>query len=240
MDKRKNYYITIDTETCGDFGCPLTYDIGFTIHDKKGNIYEKRSYVVPEIFYGQWKKMRTAYYANKIPMYREGIKSGKWIVKSFWDIRKEIFHLIKKYNVKAVIAYNAGFDVRALNSTLEFLTKFEAKPFFNEKTKIYCSWGMACETILRQKTFFKIANAEKWVSECGNVKTSAEVAYRYINHLHDFEEAHTALNDAIIETAIFAKCVGSHKKMTKNIMVMPWKIPQPDFKAYLEKIAVGA
>ena len=63
MDRRKNYYITIDTETCGSLGEPLVYDIGFTIHDKKGNIYESRSYVVSEIFYKEYKKMKTAYYA---------------------------------------------------------------------------------------------------------------------------------------------------------------------------------
>ena len=44
--------------------------------------------------------MKTAYYANKIPCYRTGIKEGKWEVKSFWEIRKEIFSLMKKYNVK--------------------------------------------------------------------------------------------------------------------------------------------
>ena len=41
MDRRKNYYLTLDTETCGNFGEPLVYDIGYTIHDKKGVIYEK-------------------------------------------------------------------------------------------------------------------------------------------------------------------------------------------------------
>ncbi len=231
MDRRKNYYLTLDTETCGNLGNPLVYDIGFTIHDKKGNIYESRSYVVREIFYGEWKKMRTAYYAEKIPAYKEGIKTGKWIVKSFWEIRKEIFSLMREYNVKAVVAYNAGFDTRALNSTLNYLSKFDEKQtFFNEKTVIWCSWGMSCQTILKQKTFFKLAIRESWVSDAGNVKTSAEIAHRYINRDFSFEEAHTALEDALIETKIFAKCFACHKHMDKIILAMPWRIPQTDFK----------
>lgn len=231
MDRRKNYYLTLDTETCGSLGSPLVYDIGFTIHDKKGNIYESRSYVIREIFYGEWKKMRTAYYAEKIPAYKEGIKTGKWIVKSFWEIRKEIFSLMKEYNVKAVVAYNAGFDTRALNSTLNYLSKFDEKQtFFNEKTVIWCSWGMSCQTIFKQKTFFKLANRESWVSDAGNVKTSAEIAHRYINRDFSFEEAHTALEDALIETKIFAKCFACHKHMDKIILAMPWRIPQTDFK----------
>lgn len=238
MDRRKNYYVTLDTETCGSLGEPLVYDIGYTIHDKKGVIYEKRSYVIREIFFGEWRKMKTAYYANKIPCYRTGIKEGKWEVKSFWEIRKEIFSLMKKYNVKAVIAYNAGFDIRALNTTINFLSKFEEKQtFFNEKVDIWCSWGMACETIFKQKTFFKIANNHSWVSEAGNVRTSAEIAHRYINREFDFEEAHTALEDALIETSIFAKCMAQHKKMNKNIIIMPWRIPQPDFKMFLAECA---
>lgn len=235
MDRRKNYYITIDTETCGSLGEPLVYDIGFTIHDKKGNIYESRSYVVSEIFYKEYKKMKTAYYADKIPGYRQGIKEGKWIVKSFWYIRKEIYSLMKAYNIKAVVAYNAGFDTRALNCTLNYLSKFDDKQtFFNEKTAIWCSWGMSCETIFKQKTFLRLAKQENWVSDAGNVKTSAEIAYRYINRKFEFEEAHTALEDAIIETAIFSKCVSTHKKMTKTIINMPWRIPQDDFKNLFE------
>ena len=230
---KKHFYLTLDTETCGSLGSPLVYDIGFTIHDRIGNIYEKRSYVVREIFYGQWKKMKTAFYANKLPAYRDGIKKGLWNVASFWAIRKEIFSLMKDYNVKAVIAYNAGFDVRALNSTLNFLSKFdEEQTFFSKKVVIWDTWHMSCQTVLLQKKFFKTASENEWVSDCGNVKTSAEVAYRQLADEPNFEEAHTALEDALIETFIFAKCIATHKKMNREIIATPWRIPQPPFKAY--------
>lgn len=234
----KHLYMTLDTETCGGFACPLVYDIGYTIHDRFGHIYEQGSYVIREIFYGEWKKMRTAYYADKIPSYKEGIRNGDFTVISFWAIRKQMLEAIAKYHIKAVIAYNAGFDVNALNCTMNHLSKFDREQtFFNEKTVIWDSWHMSCQTILRQKTFFKKAIKNEWTSECGNVKTSAEVAYRYLTDEIDFIESHTALQDALIETEIFAKCISTHKKMDRTIVHMPWKIPQPDFKAYCIKYA---
>lgn len=233
---KKHYYLTLDTETCNGFANPLAYDIGFTIHDRKGNIYEKFSFVVREIFFGEWKKMRTAYYADKIPSYYKGLSEGKFVAKSFWEIRRLIFSLMKKYKVKAVIAYNAGFDMNALNSTARYLTKFdkENQTFFKDNTVVWDSWHMACQTILLNKPFFKDAVEHLWISESGNVQTSAEIAFRHIMKDTDFIESHTALEDAIIETAIFAKCVATHKKMNRGIIASPWRIPQPDFKEYYE------
>lgn len=234
---KKQYFITIDTETCNGFAKPLVYDIGFTVHDLKGKIYEKFSYVVREIFFGEWKKMKTAYYADKIPFYYKGLASGEFVSRSFWEIRRHIMSLIKKYKVKAVIAYNAGFDINALNSTCRYLTKFdkEKSTFFAENQKIWCSWHMACQTIFQQKSFFKAATENKWVSDAGNVMTSAEIAFRFIKKDFDFIESHTALSDAMIETAIFAKCVAAHKKIDREIAVSPWMIPQSSFKEYFEK-----
>ncbi len=218
----KHFYVTLDTETCGSLGSPLVYDLGYTIHDRQGNIYEKRSYVVREIFYGEKEKMRTAYYADKLPQYRKGIRSGKWNIASFWAIRRELLDLMEDYKVKAIIAYNAAFDVKALNSTLNYLTKFDKEQtFFNKEVTIWDSWGMACQTILKQKTFFKMALDNEWMSEAGNVKTSAETAFRYIDKDIEFEESHTALNDALIETAIFSKCIATKKKMNREILAMP-------------------
>ena len=236
---KKHFYLTLDTETCGGFGNPLVYDIGFTIHDRKGNIYERFSYVVREIFFGEWKKMKTAYYAEKIPLYYEGLANGEFIAESFWKIRKHMLSLMKEYKVKAVIAYNAGFDINALNCTAKHLTKFdkENQTFFKEDTVIWDSWHMACQTVLKNKNFFKNAVENQWTSDCGNVKTSAEIAYRHLVKDMNFEESHTALADALIETLIFSKCIETHKKMNRNIVHFPWKIPQPDFKAYCERYA---
>ena len=61
IDKRKNYYLTIDTETANGFDDPIVYDIGGAIHDKKGNIYETFSFVIYETIYGIKDLINSAY-----------------------------------------------------------------------------------------------------------------------------------------------------------------------------------
>ena len=64
MDKRKNYYMVLDTETANDFDDPIVYDIGASIIDKKGNVYETVSLIIYDTFFEMEDLMRTAYYAD--------------------------------------------------------------------------------------------------------------------------------------------------------------------------------
>ena len=129
IDKRKNYYLTIDTETANSLENPLVYDIGGCIHDKKGNVLEKFSFVIYEIFYGMRDIMNTAYYAEKIPRYKEDIKQGKRKVVKFSTAKNHIKNLCKKYNVRAIIAHNAKFDYKSTTTTQRYLTKSKYRYF---------------------------------------------------------------------------------------------------------------
>ena len=77
IDRRKNYYIVFDTETANGFDDPMVYDIGGAVIDKKGNVYETFSFVIYEVFCNMNDLMQSAYYANKIPMYKEQITKGE-------------------------------------------------------------------------------------------------------------------------------------------------------------------
>ena len=48
IDRRKSYYLMIDTETANTLEDPMMYDIGGAIHDKHGNIYETFSFIIYE------------------------------------------------------------------------------------------------------------------------------------------------------------------------------------------------
>ena len=125
----------------------------------------------------------------------------------------------------------------ALNNTLAFLTEEKYKYFFPYKTR-YCDiWHMACCSILQQITFDKLAYKNDWTTPCGNVKTSAEIAYRYMVKNEDFEESHTAFEDVLIETEILLK--GLRMKLTQDKMEViynPWRKPQPPFKNYVASL----
>ena len=95
IDKRKKYFMVLDTETCPidrdmEEVTPtnmLVYDLGYTITDKKGNVYRTGSYIVSDIFFGEfYTKMQSSYYANKIPKYMEQIAKGERVVKTWNQI----------------------------------------------------------------------------------------------------------------------------------------------------------
>ena len=232
MSRRKEMYLVIDTETCNTVEQPLPYDIGFAICDRMGNIAEERSYVVAETFLDMKDTMKSAYFAEKIPQYWEDIKNGTREIKSIYKIRKEVKDLMKKYNVKKVGAYNMGFDKRALNNVMRYTTKSFCRWFFPFGTEFFCIWHLATQTLLQQKTFFKMAEKNNWFSEKGNLLTNAEVTYNYIKKMSDFKEEHKGLEDVRIEVEIMAHCFKQHKKMNTNINTSCWRLVQKAYKEY--------
>lgn len=223
MDKRKKYIAVIDTETLG-VTTPLIYDLGVTITDKKGVIYFQQNWLVKEVFEDQPERMRSAYYANKLPQYYDLIERELATVTPWLEIRAEFNEILEHYNVKVVSAYNLGFDRNAISFTHADLGnkgKFLTKSF-----EMWDIWGMATQTILRQKAFRQMAFDNLWFTPKGNLLTNAEVSYRYITNNLEFQEHHTALHDTEIETAILARCLRQHKRMKKGILDNPWKFAQ--------------
>ena len=232
MSRRKEMFLVIDTETCNTVEQPLPYDIGFAICDRMGNIAEERSYVVAETFLDMKDTMKSAYFAEKIPQYWEDIKNGTRKIKSIYKIRREVKDLMNKYNVKKVGAYNMGFDKRALNNVMRYTTKSFCRWFFPFGTEFFCIWHLATQTLLQQKTFFKMAEKNNWFSEKGNLLTNAEVTYNYIKKMSDFKEEHKGLEDVRIEVEIMAHCFRQHKKMNTNINTSCWRLVQKAYKEY--------
>lgn len=226
----KDYYLVLDVETANSTDDPLVYDLGFAVCDRKGNIYEAESYVVSDIFYKETELMQSAYYHEKLPKYYEGIKEKAFKVINFYTAKKRIADLIEKYNIKAVCAYNASFDTKALNTTQRYLTNSKYRYFLPYGTEVYCIWHMACQVICTQKRYIKFCLDNGFVSESGNIKTSAETVFAYMTKNEKYEECHTGLQDVLIETQIMAKCFAQHKKMNKKINRLCWHIPQSKAK----------
>lgn len=217
MDKRKNYYLTIDTETTNTLDDALVYDIGGAIHDKKGNIEETFSFIISDIFFFNRKLMESAYYYDKLPQYYEKIENKEIEIATFFKARKHILNLLKKYNVTAVVAYNARFDVNALNTTIRYLTKSKQRYFFPYGTIIYDSLKMTRDTIAKQKSYSNFCNKYGYLTNHRKpqLRVNAETVYRYMTNNTEFIESHTGLEDTLIEIQIFARCMRQHKPMRK-------------------------
>lgn len=224
IDMRKKYYVVLDTETCpvdktvnGVFPSNMwTYDLGFSVIDKKGNVYERFSFVIYDIFFEEKDLMKSAYYSNKIPKYLDDIVAGKRTVVRFNTARKILANVMKEYKTNIVIAHNARFDYSTLNTTQRWLTKSKFRYFFPFGTEIWDTMKMANDTICKQKGYINFCKENGYICKNGQVKKTAEVLYKYITGNNDFEESHTGLEDVMIEKEIFAHCMRQHKPMRKK------------------------
>ena len=210
----------------GHFDSPLVYDLGVTICDKNGTVYDQQDWVIKEIFDNR-KMMDSAFYGKKRPIYVERIKNRETRKVPYKVAKKEFNDILDKWGVNLILAYNLRFDMNALKTTTRYLQsqfKHESKKFLNRIVSVQDIWGFACETIYQQKGYHLMVNQLGFYTPACNPLTNAEVGYRYISGEMEFSEKHTALDDTMVEVAILAKCYQQHQKYTKGILSQPWRL----------------
>ena len=229
LDRRINYLMGLDTETCNgleidgkvDLSQSIVYDIGWVITDKRGRIYKERSFIIYEVFVAMKDVMQSAYYSEKIPMYWEQIKSGQRKLVRFQTMYDMYWNDVKEFGVKNSFAHNARFDLTALNNTIRWVTKSKKRWFFPYSMEIWDTLKMARQTIGQQKSYRKFCEMNGFMTKhrVPRPRLTAEVLYRYITGDVTFEESHTGLEDVLIETKIMVHCFRQHKKMEKRLLV---------------------
>lgn len=225
-------FMVLDTEACGI--CPRNddvrpdemrvYDLGFIVADRDGVVYETASMAdvtrltQRDIYRGHNDRLvNSAYYAEKLPTYWAGLRSGEWEPCSFYDMHERVLNAIKRHNIKDVWAYNAKFDRDALNATIANASNGYRRFFMPYGTIWRDIWSASSECITNTPKYAKWAIRNDYTSAKGNPQTSAEVVYRYLTGNHDFVEEHTALSDCRIELAILLKCFKAKKKKPKAL-----------------------
>lgn len=228
IDRRIHYIMMTDTETANtlvrddgslDMTSVFVYDIGWQVTDKRGNVYEEKSYIVKEIFYGESELMKSAYYAKKIPMYLQEIAEGKRIVASYYEIRKDFWETMERYETKTVSAHNARFDYNAINTTQRWLTKSKYRYFFPYEVEMWDTMKMARDVILPMPTYRRFCEENGYMTKhkTPRPRLTAEILYRFISGDMEFVESHTGLEDVDIERQILAYCFRQHKAMRKGL-----------------------
>ena len=221
----KALYMVYDTEVCNcpkidgqlDVANGQVYDLGIQIVDKDGYVYDEYSIVNGDVFWGMPEAMREAYFADKRPQYVADILAGKRKVLNTWQIYKLVRNLCEEYNIKACVAHNARFDVKALNATMRYQTKSRCRWFFPYEMPMWDTMKMANDTICKQKRYKEFCEANGYMTNHATPqpRKTAEVIWRYLTDDVTFEEEHTGLADVEIEAQIFAECIRQHKKMEK-------------------------
>lgn len=221
----KALYMVYDTEVCNcpkidgqlDVANGQVYDLGIQIVDKDGYIYDEYSIVNGDVFWGMPEAMREAYFADKRPQYVADILAGKRKVLNTWQMYKLVRNLCDEYNIKACVAHNARFDVKALNATMRYQTKSRCRWFFPYEMPMWDTMKMANDTICKQKRYKEFCEKNGYMTNHATpqVRKTAEIIWRYLTDDVTFEEEHTGLADVEIEAQIFAECIRQHKAMEK-------------------------
>jgi len=185
------------------------YDLGLMVIDETGKIYDQISLINEDVFFRMPQSMQEAYFADKIPQYLVGMRMGTHKIVNTWQMYRIFTEMCQKYEVVAVVAHNAFFDVKALNATMRYQTK--------SRVRWFLPWGMEIIDTLKlaRNTFGKDPQYVTWCKENGYMtkhevprpRLTAEILYRYITGDNNYEESHTGLEDVTIEKEIFKACM---------------------------------
>lgn len=198
--------LILDVETTNSLDDALIYDLGFAVIDQTGKIFEGGSYVVADIFLND-ELMKEAYFADKIPQYKEDLRNGKRIMRRWKTLKFIMRDIIKQYEITKILAYNVRFDWNAILTTERYLTK--------SKYRYFLPFGCYPLDILKMARK-KYKDDEKYLSFCkengymiteNRARFTAEVMYKFLTGDNNFTESHTGFEDVQIEKEIFINCL---------------------------------
>ena len=197
--------IVLDTETLGVFD-PSVYDLGYVIYDSETDgIIKARDYITSEIFDDK-RKMKTAYYANKLPIYHQRLADG-YCKKTKWSyILRMLRRDMNKYGVDGIYAYNSRFDTRAIAITCEKLG-VKTNPTADGIIDIWK--GLTDPHITETEDYKEFCRRNGFMTKhkTPRCQAKAETVFRYLMNQTDYVEQHTALEDSKIELEILLKAL---------------------------------
>ena len=248
IDHRHVYGIMLDTETANtlddngklDMTNVLPYDLGFAVIDSHGRVYEAFSFILSDIFNHEAELMQSAYYADKIPKYKQDIAEGKRIVSTAYEVHKLFCDKCEEYECKFACAHNMRFDLTACNNLQRWTTKSKYRYFFPYGIELWDTMRMANDVICKMPTYRKFCEDNGYLTKNNQCRKTAEILYRFISQQDDFVEEHTGLEDVLIEVEILRYCIRQHKPMRKTLF-NPSDRPAPtefqkDLSASLRKV----
>ena len=222
----RNLYVVLDTETVTD--ARFVYDIGWIVFDAKGNRLDSVNYLVEEIVnspLGIPMLSRDNFSRRKYPFYRDAMVFHSIPIKPLAQIAIEFESLAARYNAQNVIvcAYNAAFDISVLNQNCQWLYGLD---FFGDEIRYLDIMTAAMGIICNTQRYVNYCLDNGFITDAGNVKTSAEIVYRYMTKNNTFEESHTALDDCEIESEILFTCKNRKKKIFRRLAQPIFNCPE--------------
>lgn len=206
--------LVLDTETIGVCD-PTVYDLGYVIVDSTDGIVVERDYLTAEI-YGQTERMKTAYYANKLPIYEQRLADG-YCKKVKWSyILRMLKRDMNKHKVDGIYAYNSSFDTRAIAKTCKELN-INHNPTADGIKDIWKGLTDPFITSTPEYQEFCRRNGYMTKHKKPRVRATAEIVFRFLTGQTDYMEEHTALEDSKIESVILQRVLAIASAQTESL-----------------------
>lgn len=199
--------LVFDSETMSHPLNQIIFDYGWSIIDLDSGETLKKVEYIDEYLYEE------ALVKEKGFLIKDGtVKSGKYFYMCSRGLIKilpaqRIFAQLKKdlKKVQFMSAYNISFDSGALNKTHFY---YYEKEFLElEEVQLVDIYNLSANLLLNNRSYKWFAThnedgSNKFITEKGNYKTSAESTYAYIKRNPEHIEQHTALQDVLEEAEI--------------------------------------
>lgn len=232
MIKQKKFLVA-DTETIGLAPQNLVYDFAYAITTRKETVLT-RSFLVREILtdprtmlgaldHADWRQtFGGKIFSHYIPMLDAATERKIFGWQEIVDILRED---MRTHDVDVFSAYNINFDMRAMAKTQHRIQG--AGKILEYRPALLDLWLFSCVGVLDTRLYHDVAQRMGWISEAGNVRTTAEKTFAFLTGNFDFIESHTALEDAEIEAEILRRLLAKKKRIPYDeIEHMPWQRAQ--------------
>jgi len=227
MTTQKKFLVT-DTETTGLGSRAIVFDFAYIICTRTKILLE-RSFVIRDtitnpkvMLYALMNEDWRKFFGGKIfSHYIPALSSGELTLHSWRDVIDTMRDDILTHDVKVFSAYNLPFDMKAIQQTNQMITGGTYK-ILPRKLALLDLYYFACVTVLNTRLYHdvahKLGNEHGFITDAGNVRTTAEKTYAFLTGKYDFIEAHTALGDTQIEVEILQRLLAKRKTIPYDIL----------------------
>lgn len=214
---------------------------------KKASYLIQETFFVPQIFNTAYYKSKRNLYIEKLQNEEIFAKNWQSVVNELCADLKEI-DLVCAYNAtfdfkKAIpftdnyitalygMQYQDWEDKQRFNCQQLLKNEGKSNPdflnpifkFYENEVPICDLWSTACKTLLNNRNYKNFCiNNERLSNSYLFFSTNAESVFQFLEKDNDFAEEHTALADALIESAILAK-IAKRQKLEPCIDCFPFK-----------------
>ena len=132
----------------------------------------------------------------------------------FGYICQQMIRDFRAFEVEIAFAFNSSFDEKVFDFNCDWFkcnNPFDTIPVRDIRGFVH--------NFIVNSEYKDFCDKNGYYTESGNYSTTAETVFRYITNNPDFDEAHTALNDAEIEAAILIHAVALGADLTQEYKV---------------------